>query len=303
MYLYLCWPNPSHATDDIKFISIWVDKTPPIPAGSKCIAICVAKTHPMPARISNSYQHELTGTLPYQRGHKKHLNLFWRNPSFTNEDTKFLSTCLDQTPPLLARKQNVSQHVMYKPIPWQREHKCISKSINQSHPMPARTKQISEIMLQQPLSCQRGHKMHLNISWPSLFPGRKQNVSQPETTKPIPCHARTLVDWTAPKPSRTRKVLVNHNPHMPARTQNSYKHVLIKHIPCQRIHENYLMLASKRNVSQLVSASKPIRCILAHKMNLNMSRQKASCTWEHKICISICVTKTPPMPARTQDSP
>ena len=132
MYSIICLPNPSYDTED-----------------KKCIWTCVEKTHPMPARTQNVSQLVLNKAVPCQRGdrvylnlcwpisrqrgHKMYLNLCWPNITHASEDPKCISTCVDQIPPMPARTQNASQHVLTKP-----------------------------------LQCQRGHKMHLNMCWPKL---------------------------------------------------------------------------------------------------------------------------------------
>ena len=179
MHLNLRWPDPSHDSNETKFISADVDQT-----------------HPMPVRKQNASQLVLTKPLPSQRGQKMQLNMCWRKPlswqrwhkmylnfCWTNafhacENTKRFKTC-DQTHPMPARIKNVSQHVLTKPTPCQRwqkiffdlflsisthashDTKCIPTSVEQtpshasedrefistcvyqSHPKPARTKCIA----------------------------------------------------------------------------------------------------------------------------------------------------------------
>jgi hypothetical protein len=105
MYLNMCWPNPSHASEDVKSISTCVDETPPIPA-----------------RTPNASQLVLIKTLPCQWGLKMYLNICWPNPSHASEDRKCNSTCVEQTPTMAARTQSVSQHVLTKSLP-QNGHK------------------------------------------------------------------------------------------------------------------------------------------------------------------------------------
>jgi hypothetical protein len=77
----------------------------------------------------------------------------------------------DQTHPMTARTQNVSQHVLTKPLIYQPGHKmhlnmyrrnssnaskdtkCISTCIDQAHPMPAKAKNASHHVLTKPLPC------------------------------------------------------------------------------------------------------------------------------------------------------
>ena len=146
----------------------------------------------MAVRTKIAFQHVLINPLPCELGHIVHLHLWTSNPSYTGEETKFISicpdqtprkatrtqhvqhvltnqtharedttfitTCVDQTHPIPARTQNLSQHVMKKRPPT-----CVA----QTPPMPARTQNASQHVLTKPLQCQRGHKMHLNMCWPN----------------------------------------------------------------------------------------------------------------------------------------
>ena len=49
---------------------------------------------------------------PCKRGHKMHLNKNGPKPFNASEDTKCISTSVDQTHPMPMRTQNVSQHVL-----------------------------------------------------------------------------------------------------------------------------------------------------------------------------------------------
>jgi hypothetical protein len=51
IHLNLCWPNPSHASNE-----------------SKCITICVDQTHPLPSRTQNLSQLGLPKFRPWKRG-------------------------------------------------------------------------------------------------------------------------------------------------------------------------------------------------------------------------------------------
>ena len=121
------------------------------------------------------------------------------------------STCLDQTPHMLGRTQNISQRVLNK----------------------------------QNISQQR-HKMHLNICWPNpSHASGAQNASQ-HKTKPITCLRRhhmllpsiqySYVDKTQPMPAKTKCTSTRYEQtnHMQARSQKVSQHVLSKTIPCQR---------------------------------------------------------------------
>ena len=152
MYLKLCWPNPTHASENTKCFSAFVDKNPPM------------------LMIRQNY-----------------FNMYRPNTSNAIEDTKCISTFVDQTPPIPSRTQNLSQHVLTKPILCQQEHKIdlklrwpnkshcsedikyISIGVWQTPPMPARTKNTSQLLLTKPKTCQRGHKTYLNMCWPNHY--------------------------------------------------------------------------------------------------------------------------------------
>ena len=144
MYLNMCWPNSSHVTDE-----------------TKCTSKCVDETHPMPARTRKASQNVLTKPVPCQREHKIYLNLCWTNLSHGNEDTKYISTCVEQTYLMPGRTQNISQLVLTKPLLCHRGYKMhLSMCF-----MPARKKHLSQLVLKTPIPCQRGHKIYLKLCW------------------------------------------------------------------------------------------------------------------------------------------
>ena len=177
----------------------------------------------------NASQHELTKTLPFQRGHKNvlstcvdenhpmtslssqniHFIMCWQNASLAREDTKCFSTCVDRNP-------------IKTPRP-----KWISKSVEETKPMPAKTQIVSQYELNKPLLWQRGNKMHLNLCW---------------TNPSIDCNRhnwhksyRNLCWTNHPHVSEDTKCIstcVDKTQHMPARIQNASHLVLTKHLPC-----------------------------------------------------------------------
>ena len=114
-----------------------------------------------------------------------HLNMCWTNPFHATWDTKYISTCVDQTYLMRARTRNVSQHVLTKRLPCQRRHKmyllmywpypnyasedtkCISTYVDYTRPMQTRTQIDSQLVLTKPIPCQLGHKIYLNLCWPN----------------------------------------------------------------------------------------------------------------------------------------
>ena len=137
------------------------------------------------------------------------LKLCWSNLSHTNEDSYYISICVVQTPPILARTHNVSQHVVFELVPCQRRHTIYLKMC---WPNPYQNE--SQHELTKPIPWQRGHKMYFNMCGPNL----SHACEKPK------CIA-TCVDQNTP---------------MPARTQNVSLHVLTKPYPCQRGYKMHL---------------------------------------------------------------
>ena len=159
------------------------------------------------------------------------------------EVRKCISTYVDQTYPMSARTQNVSN--ICWPNPSSEHTKCISTYVDQTSLMLAWTLNASQHVLNKPRPCQPKHKMYLNLCW-----------SVPSHAyKEIKCKS-TYVDQTYPMQERTQYVsqlvLTKHlpcqwghkmflnlcwpNPSHAARTQNLFQHVLTKPQPCQRGH-------------------------------------------------------------------
>ena len=123
MYLNLCWSVPSHAYEEIKCKSTYLEQTyPNAREDTKFTSTCADQTPPMPARSRNVSQLLLTSSLPRQRRHKIYLNICWTNPSHAARSHNVSHMCW-KAPPVLARKQNTNPHMLTKPIPFQRGHK------------------------------------------------------------------------------------------------------------------------------------------------------------------------------------
>ena len=112
----------------------------------------------------NASQHVLTKTFSCQQGHKMHLIMFWPKLSYVSEDTKLISTCVDQTYPMQARTQTGTQHVLNKHNICQRGQKM---HLNMCWPTSSLArediKSIWTCVYQ--IQCQRGHKMQHNMCW------------------------------------------------------------------------------------------------------------------------------------------
>ena len=84
--------------------------------------------------------------------HKIYLK-FQKHPSHASEGTKCISICLDLTPPIPARIQEIIQLVLTKPCQQGHNmylnlsHSCedtkfLSTAVNQPHPIPARSQEM-----------------------------------------------------------------------------------------------------------------------------------------------------------------
>ena len=165
--------------------------------------------------------------------------------------------------------QNTSQHMLTKPLPWQRGHKmyinfcrpnlshandgtnCSSLCVEQTHHTP--------------------NTSHLNMCWPNPYmPRRTQDASQ-------------FVDKTHP---------------MPARIQNVCQLVLIKPILCQEILKMLLNMCWP-NPSYASVKIKFILTRVEDKMHLNMCWPNSTNAIHVTKCISNRVVQKQPMPART----
>ena len=169
------WPNYFHAIEDTmyiltKYISLWV-------------------------RTQNVSQLVLTKRLQCQRGHKMHLNMIWPNPSNASEDTKCISTCVDQNSPMSARTKNISELVLTKPISWLLGHKMYIKLCwpNPTH-ASENTKCFSACVDKNPPI------LMFKQNYFNMYRPTKSNAF--EDTKCI----STFVDQTPPMPSRTQNL-------------------------------------------------------------------------------------------------
>ena len=234
-----------------------------MPAGEKNESqYLLIKTHPMrattqnlsqhklttmPARTQNVSQHVLTKPLPCQRGHKIYLDVCWQNPFLASKDTKCISTCVDQTlsmqattqnasPPMPARKRNVTLNVLTKLLSCQQGHeiylklwwlnlshmrddiKCISTCVEKTPPITKRTQIVSLHVLTKHFPCQRGQKMYFNSCW------RNPSHVSEDTN-----YISTLVEKNiASEETKYISTCVDQTHSMSTRTQNANQHKLTK---------------------------------------------------------------------------
>ena len=165
----------------------------------------------------------LTRPLQCQRGQKLYRNLRSANQSNAREHTKFIETWVDQTQPMPARRENAFQHVMTKPLPWQRGYnmylnkcwpnsshdskdtKCISTCFDNKPPKSARTQNVSQLVLTKPLPCKRWHKIFLNMWWPNPTHASEEtrSISTPLLHASTDSNSiATRIDQTPPIPAR-----------------------------------------------------------------------------------------------------
>jgi hypothetical protein len=74
MYLNMCSPNPSNASED-----------------STHISTCVDQNHPTPVRAQNIYQPVLINPSQCQRGNKMYLNLLTKHLACQRGDKTYLN--------------------------------------------------------------------------------------------------------------------------------------------------------------------------------------------------------------------
>ena len=131
----------------------------------------------MPGRTEDWSLNVWTNPIPCQRGQKIYLNSCWPKPSHARVDTKCVPTCVDQTPPMPARTQNLCNMCCKIPL----------NAIEGKH--------VSQHMMTKPLPCQRGNKVHLHLLWPN-----------PSYIGENTMYIWTCVDQNPWKPTRTQHV-------------------------------------------------------------------------------------------------
>ena len=139
MHLRMCWQNSSHGKEEKNAPQHGVDHSNPMPArtqnasqhmmfnpipcqDTKIISTCVYEIYPMPAKTEKFISTCVDLNLPCQRGQKIHRNMCSTKPSNASEDTLYLNSCW-LSPSHVWRTQNISQLVLTKPLPSEREHK------------------------------------------------------------------------------------------------------------------------------------------------------------------------------------
>ena len=232
MHLNMCWPNPSHDSEEKEYISTCDYQTVPMTASTQneCeytnwICTYVDQTNPMSVRTKNASQKLFIKPLTCQRRHKVHLNLLWRNRSHATENTKCISTYVDQ--PITCQREQKMYRNMCSPNP-----SLDSENTNSMcWPNPfihALTENPSQHVFTKPLPWLQKHRMYLNSSCPCQR--ETKNVSTCVDTNCM----YTCVVQIPPMPA------VDQPQTMPARTKKAYQHVLTKPLICQRGHKVHL---------------------------------------------------------------
>jgi hypothetical protein len=139
-----------------------------------------------------------------------HLTMYWLKPYHSWGDIKCIKTRDDRNINMAARKRQVCQQVLTKPITIQRAHKI---HLNMCWPpllMKARTHNASQHVLTKLIQCQRGHRMHLNLFWPNTSHASEDTKyisACVDQFHPVPAKTEkftsTRDDQTHPKPART----------------------------------------------------------------------------------------------------
>ena len=156
------YKKPSNAIKNTKRIWTRTEQTPTMPSRAKCASQIVMikhipwqQGHKMYLNLCwpNPSQHVLTKLIQCKRGHKMHLNVYWPISSNTSEGKKCISPCVDQTLPMLARKQNTYQHVLTKSSQCLWRQKGTSTCLYRTHPMQARTQNAVQRVLAKLIQC------------------------------------------------------------------------------------------------------------------------------------------------------
>ena len=239
-----------------------------------------------------------------------YLNLWWPNPFYASEDTKYVLFCVDQTPPILPRAKNISQLVLIDQNPNIKRRDKMNHYMSWAKPSHASVdiKSISTCV-EQILSCQRGYKMNLNMCWPNPshgyedtkcistcvdqthpMPARTQNIFQhvfPTSTMPANTENKSKHELTSQvnEDNKCISTCVDQTPPMQGRTQNISLHVLNKLISCELGHEMYLNLFSTNS----------FHCQRAITIYQNMLSTNPSFISEDIKCVLNCVDQTNPI--------
>ena len=221
---------------------------------TKGVSTCVDHTHHITGKKQYVSQLVLTKPFPCQLGHKIPLNICWPNPSQASEDTKCISTCVNQTSPT---SQHFPQHVCLK--------------IHYQHVLTKR------------IRCQRAHIMHLKICWPNPINASK-DTKRNSTSKPNSYY----VSWD----TKCISTCGDQKCHMPARIQKVSQLVLTKTLPCLRGFKMYPILARTKHKSKdVLTRTHPMP---ARTQNIFQQELTKTLSWQrgHKMYPYMCLPNT-----------
>jgi hypothetical protein len=121
-----------------------------------------------------------------------YFNMCSLNPCNDSRYTKCISTCVEQTPPMPSRTQNVFKLVLTNPFHESEDKKGNSTCYDQTHQMPAGTQNVTQQVWTIHMQYQRGHKTYNNMCLlnPSFKPAMHENASKHVLSKPSPMPAR-----------------------------------------------------------------------------------------------------------------
>ena len=228
---------------------------------------------PKPSNVcedTNMCLHVLAKLIKRQRGHKMHRYLWTRSMpaktqhvtttrSLAREDTKCISTCIDPTPPMSLRAQNVSLHVLSKPIPCLRGHKIY---LNLCWP--------------NPFILQRKHRKHLNLCWTYLSHASVDTkcITFDDHTNPIQNASQYVLTKRIPR-ERENKIYLKMCWQNPSHTREDTK-CISKYVDHASEDRRCLVLAKR------------ILCQLGHKIYFNMCWTILSHASENTNCFTTC---------------
>ena len=191
------------------------------------------------------------------------LNIWWPNPYDDSEDTKGISSWVEQTRPVLASIQEVSQsvlliiciiniywttHKMHLYLSWTNpelaceDTKCIAFCIDQTHPMPARTQNVFLLPLQarkenvpHPKISAMSHNTYHNMCWPNVYHAIEDSKwiwTCVDLILPCQWEHKLHLNMCCQTPPRLRGYIMHHNmcfrtAVLPTKTQNLSQNVFI----------------------------------------------------------------------------
>ena len=143
MYLNLCWPNASHASEDTKCFLTWVDQTPHKKASTRNVSqLMLTKRIPC-KRGHKMFRNLCWPNIPCQLGHKMHLHMCWPNPSYESEDKNVSQ--LELTKPVPCQ----GEQKMHLNLCWPNTSQASEdkKCVDQTPSIPARTQNVTQLVL------------------------------------------------------------------------------------------------------------------------------------------------------------